>query len=168
VRDRGERGFETMTTRTIIRSISDLLDTAGYARTDPAGVLHLDTAVELLPDGTVSLGNPSYDGSVTIAADDTVSVWVAGDVAASAVVPGAYDWYASTGVTAEEVAADMNTGGFGGGFRVWGRVRDGYVGGAWYSDGSYPRLADNERRIPCPRRRLTAQDVERYWDEAED
>jgi hypothetical protein len=105
VRDRGERGFETMTTRTIIRSISDLLDTAGYARTDPAGVLHLDTAVELLPDGTVSLGNPSSDG---------------------------------------------------------------YVGGAWYSDGSYPRLADNERRIPCPRRRLTAQDVERYWDEAED
>lgn len=94
----------------IIDGISNLLDTAGYGTdpgvegTDPAGVLYFDPDVELLPGGTLSVGDSESNGSVTITAGDTVSVWAAGDVVASAVVPGAYDWYASMAVTAEEVA----------------------------------------------------------------
>ena len=58
------------------------------------GTVTIDlTEVERISDHLLAIGPPTVDGNVTITDRDTVMVWVDGEAAAHAVVPGAFAHY---------------------------------------------------------------------------
>ncbi len=80
------------TERNIYEQLRKLQKRAGSGADSHLGGIHPIVALNRSGGRSLTVGNPDENGSLTIATDDLVVCWVAGERRSVDIIPGAYKW----------------------------------------------------------------------------